>query len=224
MKRWVLLGLMLAASGLLAQPQTDLWDAGQVDRYDPTKGNGIHRADLQVINSCCKGENQFEVSSPTPWIVIHPSDAAFPLSEGEIRMVHPGLDTRTLAGGIMHEGTISVRCTTCEGGKCSYDVKVRLAVGQQGSQVRHVTSRPEDCPTPPFRVKPQSKARKCSFTGVYDPQPHITIEPCVGYGEHATDELKTMLGDLGDAMSKFLSAKSVWGGVKALKHGSGTGL
>lgn len=224
MKRLILLGLMLAASGLMAQPQTDTWDAGNVDRYDPTKGNGIHRADLQVVNRCCKGEHQFEVSSPTPWIVIHPSDAAFPLGDGEIRMVHPGLDTRTLASGIMHEGTISVRCTTCEPGKCSYDVKVRLAVGQQGTQVRQISSRPEDCPTPPFRVKPQSKARKCSFTGVYDPQPDVTIEPCIGYGEHATDELKTMLGDLGDAMSKFLSAKSVFGGVRALKHGSGTGL
>lgn len=224
MRRLIVLCLLIASTGLMAQPQTDTWDAGQVDRYDPTQGNGIHRASLQVINRCCKGEHQFEVSSSSPWIVIHPSDASFSLSDGAIRTVYPGLDTRTLASGIMHEGTISVRCTTCESGKCSYDLKVRLAVGQQGSQVRQVTSRPQDCPTPPFRIKPESRGRKCNFTGVYDAYPHVTVEPCIGYGEHASKELQTMLGDLGAAMSTFLSAKSIWGGASALKHGSGTGL
>ena len=212
MKRPLLL-LFFIAGTAFAQPKSDSWDAGRVDRYDPGSNNGLHRASLQVINRCCKGEHQFEVSTTTPWIVIAPGDSQFTLSDGAIRMVNPGLDARALPIGT-HEGTISVLCTTCEAGACSYVVNVRLNVTEKVGTGVYVSSQPRGstppCPDPPERVKANAVARHCTFTGSYGPE--VSLEPCgaTRRGQHSTPELESLLGDMAKAISVASAAKSAF--------------
>jgi hypothetical protein len=215
--------LFLSASSAIAQ-QISRWDAGEVSAYDPAVTAGLHRGSITVINVCCKDDKpqHFTVSSQDEWIRIHEHDSAFDLPNNGLRHVHPGFDIRKLRPGV-HEGTISVRCTTCDGGRCDYDVKVKLTVGQQGTQVRDVSIPSSGCPTPAVRIKPGSTRRKCTFTGVTDPEPRLSIVPCAGYGEHASPEMLTLLGDMASAMSAFLSAKSIYGGASALQQGATAG-
>jgi hypothetical protein len=211
---------------LLHAQKTSSWDAGEVDLYDPAAAMGLHRGTIIVMNVCCKGElpQRFTVESSDSWINIHPTDAAFDLGNNGMREVHPGLDARTLPPGV-HEGTIRVRCESCDPGVCDYDVKVRLTVRPRGSTAPPsgapstgggpTTTPPRPpvsvarCPTPAERIKPGTLPKSCSFSGSPSDKPNIRVESCTRESQDSNSDSRNAFRKMSKVIGDAMTAKTV---------------